>query len=998
MNKTHLKLISEEKIRSLILKKFRDIYIPSSVYRIQLNREFTFQKAKAIIPYLKELGIEAVYCSPFFQASPGSMHGYNVTNPNLINQEIGTWEDYSDFCNILSENSMGQIADIVPNHMGINGNNNPWWQDVLENGETSIYSDYFDINWSPVKKELTHKILIPVLGDFYGNILENQEIRLNYRKGNFFINYYEHEFPVDPKTYPLILEDTDKNLMNETGSDHSDYLELLSIKTAFQNLPFAYEIVNEKKQERNREKEIAKQRLNTLALHSESIRKFIEQRLALLNGNKRDAKSFDLLDNLLNLQPYRLCYWSVASQEINYRRFFDINELAALRIEDEKVFRQYHTLLFQLIHDNKIQGLRIDHPDGLYDPPVYFKRLQREYLLQMILKELQIEPGLLDIEAIKDTLERLLTNEFHLTPPLYILAEKILERDEHLPENWMIHGTVGYDFMNVLNGLYVDRKNENKFAKLYENFIGHPIDYENLVYDKKKFFGLIPMASEINELGHRLDLISETNRNYRDFTRTELTVAIREVIAGFPVYRTYVSPEGLKITERDKKNIHTAITKAKEKTPLLNHAVYDFLEHVLLLKLKIEPGSEEMKLYKDFLMRFQQLSGPIMAKGVEDTSFYVFNRLISLNEVGGDPFTFGYEVQEFHAQNITRNKRWPSSMLSTSTHDTKRSEDLRMRINVLSELPEEWETKINDWAKMNKKYKTLIHHTAEPRPNTEYFIYQTLIGAWPDDTDGTIVSEDFVERIGLYILKSIREAKIYTNWVKPNTNYEKVVDSFIRGLLKNEEFLKSFIPFQKKISLIGKLNSLSATAIKIASPGVVDVYQGNETWNYCLVDPDNRRPVDFKARESLLNEIRASEGKMNQDLQCSKFDYTMKGLFFRRKYKELFVGGEYIPVEVTGARKNNVVAFIRRHGKHIALLAALRFFADFNIREDFILRPDFWQDTGLLIPKGIELPLKLRDVLHEEIIPVKSSQDDTPIKASDLFYNHCARILTDLEG
>lgn len=1008
------KEFSEEKLRTLILKKIRSIFIPSSVYRIQLNSEYTFKHAEKLVPYLKELGFEAVYCSPYFQSVPGSMHGYNITDPNRINQEIGSWEDYVKFCDALTQNSIGHIADIVPNHMGIAGNNNSWWQDILENGQSSLYSDYFDISWKPAKQELSGKVLLPVLGNFYGRVLENREIQLKYQKGGFFVTYFEHEFPIDPKTYPIILEDSEKNLQKKMGKNNPDYLELLSIITAFRNLPSNTESIPEKKMERSREKEITKQRLARLSERSEDIRGFIDNCILNLNGNKDTPESFDRIDSLLDLQAYRLAYWSVAAQEINYRRFFNINELAAIRIEDEEVFRHYHELLFTLIKEGKINGLRIDHTDGLYDPPVYFRRLQREYLLQVVVKEFsdssgsQGESEQIDMDAVRSALETLLADEFVSSPAFYVVAEKILEHNEFLPENWIIHGTVGYDYLNALNGIFVDRRNDIQFSELYEDFIGYRIDFEDLVYDKKKSFGLVPMASEINALGQRLNLISETNRNFRDFTRNDLITAIRAVIAGFPVYRTYVAPEGVNISERDEKDIRAAVAKAVQKTPILNSAVFEFLQDALLLRLTIEAGSEEMKQYKDFLLRFQQLTGPIMAKGVEDTSFYIYNRLVSLNEVGGDPFYFGCTIKDFHAQNLSRNKRWPGSMLATSTHDTKRSEDVRMRINFLSEIPGEWKSRIREWSAFNREYKTMINGVAEPRANTEYFIYQTLIGIWPDEPLTPETRGPFIARILKYMLKSIREAKIFTNWTTSDVEYEKAVEKFTGSILvpdANNSFLKNFTDFQRKISFFGKLNSLSATVLKTGCPGVVDVYQGNETWNYCLVDPDNRQQVDFEFRWRLLNMIKGKTASKNSDLHslCAinqenmnhlKFLYTMKGILFRRKNKEMFTAGEYIPVHVTGTRENNVVAFICKYGKNISITAAGRFFSDWNIDETYTYNPDFWGNTELILPKGMEFPSDLKDVITSDVIGIKMKDQTAVIRVSDLFQTTCACILT----
>lgn len=999
------KVFSEEKLRALVLKKVRAIFIPSAVYRVQLNRDFTFKQAASLVPYLKDIGIEAVYCSPYFQASPGSMHGYNVTDPNHINSEIGSPEDYAHFCEALSQNGLGQIVDVVPNHMGVVGNNNLWWFDILENGPSSVYARYFDIDWKPVKEELWGKVLLPLLGNFYGKVLENQEIQLVFQRGAFTVFYHGHCFPIDPKTYPIILENNIVELEKKIGQESQDFLEYLSIITALRNLPATSEFTPEKIMERNREKEIAKQRLDAMVQRSAEIKSFIEHCVCFFNGNKSDPKSFDPIDRLLDLQPYRLAFWSVASQEINYRRFFDINEFVAIRIEDEKVFRHYHELLFKLIQEGKVNGLRIDHPDGLYDPPVYFQRLQREYLLHMVMKEWEEQSRLeageaeeIDLDAVRNALDHLLVNEFSSSPAFYVVAEKILDRKEPLPENWNIHGTVGYDYLNSLNGLFVDSGNEKAFGKLYEDYIGHPIDFDELVYDKKKFFGLVHMASEINALGHRLDRISETNRNFRDFTRNDLIVAIRETIAGFPVYRTYVSPNCTSISERDEKYIRAAISKACKKTPALNPAVYDFLQDILLLHLKTEMGSEESMLYRDFLLRFQQLTGPIMAKGVEDTSFYVYNRLVSLNEVGGDPFYFGQTADDFHRQNNERNKRWPCSMITSSTHDTKRSEDVRMRINVLSEIPDEWKSKITEWAELNREFKTTIDGVPEPRRNTEYFIYQTLIGVWPDNplTESTV--DSFYERIWQCILKSVREAKIHTNWSKPDTEYEEAVSRFLKAILPqnaSNQFLKSFIPFLQRVAFFGKLNSLSATLIKIASPGVVDIYQGNEMWCYNLVDPDNRRRVDFDPQIRILstmkNEIEGNKsGKLishdliPENMERLKFLYTLMGLRFRRQHKDLFIGGEYLPVEVKGKREKNIVSFIRKRGKTIAIIVAGRFFTQWPVGQNWKHQPDFWENTELIWPNDLEFPTKLRNIVTSDTIDVVHYGQSSAIRVSDL--------------
>lgn len=629
-------------------------------------------------------------------------------------------------------------------------------------------------------------------------------------------------------------------------------------------------------------------------------------------------------------------------------RFFDINELAALRVEDTEVFAFHHRLAFELIARGAVQGLRIDHPDGLYDPPAYFRALQKTYLLET---EKNIPPEKLD-RILKE-------EEFRACAPLFVVVEKILDRKESLPGNWNVQGTVGYDFLNVLNGLFVDPANENKFDELYEQFIGTRLDFESLIYQTKKFFALVHMPSEINMLAYRLDRISETNRRYRDFTLNNLTVAIREVIASFPVYRTYISPEDTEVSERDAKYIHIAIEKAKRRTPGLTRTVYDFLKQILTLKLIPEIGSEEEKQYRDFILRFQQLTGPIMAKGLEDTAFYIYNRLVSLNEVGGDPMHFGTSIGDFHATNIDRNKRWPAGFNASSTHDTKRSEDARMRLNALSEIPDEWASQLAKWALVNEKHKTEIGGVLFPRRNTEYFFYQALIAVWPnEETD----RGKFRERIWNTMLKSAREAKLETNWVNPDQDYEAALKRFVDQVLADGEdnlFPKVFLPFQKKIAEWGMKNSLLATLLKVTAPGIPEIYQGCETWNYSLVDPDNRTPVDFETRVKNLEEIKR-RGLASKD---TKLYVLWKTLTFRKNYPEIFMGGDYIPLKVTGKKEKNIVAYMRKNHGCSAIVIAARFFSELSPDTD-------WEDTAVLLPPGDS---KWKDVLSGKETETESS-------------------------
>jgi (1->4)-alpha-D-glucan 1-alpha-D-glucosylmutase len=989
---------------------------PASTYRLQLNGGFPFREAASVIPYLKELGTAAVYCSPWFAAVPGSLHGYDVTDYAATNPELGTPQDFDEFCAALAEHGLRHIADMVPNHMGI-GRGNRLWLDVLENGQASVFARFFDINWDPVKKDLRGKILLPILGDHYGRALENQDIQLEFAGGGFRVRYRQSVLPVDPQTYPLILAARPEELESRMGKDHPDLAEHLSIVTAFRNLPGNTETDPGRMNERGREKEVAKGRLAALAERSAAIGGHLSEQVRRYNGGKGQPRSFDDLDALLSRQVYRMAHWKVASDEINYRRFFDINELAAIRMEDPQVFASCHRLMFRLIGEGKVHGLRIDHPDGLYDPPTYFRRLQQRYLAGLVLAQKRAagSAGPARVEgvqpaAIPEDLQAALDSpEFRNAAPFPVAVEKILDRKESLPENWCVHGTVGYDFLNALNGLFVDPEAEKAFTALYEEFIGQKIDFDELVYRSKQRFALLHMASEIEDLGHRLDRISEQSRRYRDFTRNNLVLAIRETISCFPVYRTYISPEDVVVSDRDARYIRIAAEKAKSRTPALDPTVYDFLRDVLLLLLEAEVGGEERGLYRDFVMRFQQLTGPVMAKGMEDTAFYIYNRLLSLNEVGGDPTHFGFSPEDFHRQNASRAKRWPAGFITGSTHDAKRGEDVRLRLDVLSEMPKEWQTMISQWALANKKHKPLVRGFPEPRPDTEYMIYQTLLGVWPDPHPQD--QQAFEDRLWQVVLKALREAKSDTDWTRPNLEYEEALRSFLHAILApgaDNHFLENFLPVQARIADLGRWNSLSALTLRLGSPGVVDTYQGTELWDLTLVDPDNRRPVDFAARRRMLAELmaRLASGEPRQavveDLARSRADGRLKlfllrqGLSLRGRRPGLFVGGEYIPLETAGEMADHVVSFQRRNGPDLAVAAGGRFFARLAVNGP---RPPVgdvvWGDTVVILPDGVSGET-LTDVFSGRRIVVHREGGAAFLRVGEMFESLSAALLTNV--
>ena len=799
--------------------------IPLATYRLQFNEAFGFSDAAAIIPYLHNLGISDIYASPYLKARKGSMHGYDIVDHNRLNPDVGSPEEYSLMIGALRRYDMGQLLDIVPNHMCVESSDNEWWMDVLENGPSSPYSRYFDIDWTPVKQAMRNKVLLPLLGDQYGAILENGELWISFAEGVFTLHYYDHFFPIIPRTYRRILSHRLEELERELGDDHPNYHELLSIMTALDHLPHYTEREPERVAERYREKEVIKRRLAKLCGECDVIRAFILANVRIFNGEKGVPASFDLLDQLLREQVYRLSYWRVATEEINYRRFFDINDLGAIRVEKPEVFAAIHRKVFTLIRNKEVTGLRVDHADGLYNPSEYLDRLQAACFAHSRMGSRIGKP--LDNMQIRKRekcyarmFEKILTGNPDFRP-FYIVCEKILSREEQLPMDWPVSGETGYSFANDLNGIFVVAENAMAIDKIYRRFIRTSRNFPDVVYEKKKLVLQSAVSSEINTLGHYLDIIADVDRHTLDFTLPSLVKALVEVIACFPVYRTYTS--GFDVSERDRRYIEYAVKRAKRKNPAMSAAVFDFIRDVLLLEFKDRAEGAHRCIWLDFTMRFQQITGPVMAKGAEDTAFYSFNRLISLNEVGGAPERFGFTLTDFHENNLERQASHPHTMLTTSTHDTKRSEDVRARINVLSEMPLAWREALEHWSRLNRKYKRLVDGQLAPDRNEEYLLYQTLIGAWPMGETNDPEFVRFRQRIAEYMLKSVREAKVNSSWVTPNPAWEEALSSFVTTILNRVEsnlFLRKMEQFQTMTSACGMFNSLAQTLLKIASPGV----------------------------------------------------------------------------------------------------------------------------------------------------------------------------------
>lgn len=910
--------------------------IPIATYRLQLNRNFTFAAAAAIVPYLARLGISHCYTSPCFAARSGSSHGYDVVNPNELNSEIGGLQQYQQFNHRLKENGMGQLLDIVPNHMGVMGSDNHWWLDVLENGLSSFYAPFFDIDWEPVKEELRHKILVPVLGEPYGTALEQAKLTLtvDFQNGSFSIFYYDHRFPLDPCTYPIILGRRIDILEIRLGHDAPDLIELHSLITAFSQLPPCTETDPKKILIRRRDKEILKKRLAQLAASSLDIYRQLEETAAEYNNPA--STSLLALHALLELQPYRLAYWKVAADEINYRRFFNINDLAAVCVENEQVFEMTHRLILDLVKQGLVEGLRIDHPDGLYDPAEYYQRLTRS-----------LQP----ISAADTVL------------PIYLVVEKILAPFEHLPKEWPVHGTTGYDFTNLVNKLFVESSAEKHLLRTYRRFTSITEDFETILYHSKKRIMRLSLASELNVLANRLDRLSELNWQTRDFTLNNLREALSEVAACFPVYRTYVTENT--ITAQDRNYIDWAIAQAKKNSPAADQTIFDFLHSVLLLEPIAGTDHEFRQAAADFARRFQQFTAPVMAKGLEDTAFYIYNPLISLNEVGGDPRRFGASVAAFHRLCRERAEHWPHSMLATSTHDSKRSEDVRCRINVLSEMPIQWQIRLHHWGKLNRRFKTKSNGKTAPSANDEYLLYQTLLGMWPLEYVDESGLADIRQRVQAYMKKSCREAKMRTSWAEPNDFYEQATSSFIDSLLSSttNPFLADFLPFQNLIARLGLYNSLSQCLLKLCSPGVPDIYQGCELWNFHLVDPDNRRPVDYDQCRNMLEKLEeqtAHAGNDRQRLVTELFDtiadgrmklfITWQTLQFRQQQREFFRHSTYLPLSTDGSKAEHVCAFARRSGKQIIIAATARFFLALTDQGEKKPCGSVWAETYLDAP------------------------------------------------
>jgi (1->4)-alpha-D-glucan 1-alpha-D-glucosylmutase len=951
-----------------MLKRVRSdpSHIPVSTYRLQLSGDFTFSQAAELADYLHELGIGDCYVSPFLTAKPGSVHGYDVTNHGTLNPEIGSREDFNRFSERLKQLGMGMIADVVPNHMCIEHPSNGWWWDVLENGPSSPFARFFDIDWKPPKQDLANKVLLPILGDQYGRVLEDQQITVMYDNG-FVADVGNKKLPLSARSWAVVLQPALIELKEKLGDASEHVLELESILTALSHLPGNDEKDEARIHERQREKEIVRKRLAALLDASVDAREAIENSRRQLNGTKGVPRSFDRLENLLSQQSYRLSFWGVAAAEINYRRFFDVNELAAIRVEDPDVFAAVHTLLFDLIKERDIAGLRVDHPDGLFDPAEYFRRLQA---------------GCMTAQCSE--------------APFFIVSEKILVGNEQLHSDWEVEGTTGYDFLGSLNGLFVDRGRRRAFHRLYAAFTGSSPPYEELIYESKKLLLQTAMSSELNVLSGKLDRISEQHRWSRDFTQESLHHVLSETIASFPIYRTYIAGDTSRPDPEDERHIRFAISRAKRRNRSTNESIFDFIQSVLLLEDPDGIDDAQRAERRLFVMRFQQFTGPVMAKGVEDTAFYRYFPLASLNEVGGDAQQFGVAPAAFHSRNLKQLTLWPNTLLATSTHDSKRSEDVRARINVLSEIPSEWYRAIRLWSGLNLRHKVSVAGADAPSAREEYLFYQTLIGIWPMKDPGPQEREELAARLRTYMRKALREAKIHSSWISPQTAYEDAVEGFVRATLErsaDNRFLTEFAAFAGAIVQAAIWNSLSQTLLKICSPGIPDFYQGSELWDFSLVDPDNRRPVDYSLRRRLLNQLHTLEAQgaaslLKQLTQepadgAIKLYVTSRALQFRKANHDLFARGAYIHLRAAGERQNHAIAFARAHEGRTAIAVAGRFFMALGADKRPPVGEEAWGDSVLQLRK--DSGGAFRDVFTGRIVEVEKRNGKYTLPLAGVF-------------
>ncbi len=881
---------------------------PRATYRLQFHKNFTFDDAAKIVPYLARLGISHVYSSPIHMASPGSMHGYDIADHSTINPELGGEEGFRRLSDALAAYGLKLLLDIVPNHMGVGGRTNGWWLSVLEWGRLSPVADAFDIDWE--RRGAQGKLIVPVLGSLYGEALEKGELQVKFDEadGSFSVWHWEHRLPICPASYPLVLD-----LALAAFDDRAKAGELLALTERLRALN-GQELSGPHSALPGTGERLKRQLADIVATHPSS-RKAIDRALAAINGTKGQPESFNILHRLIEAQAYRPAYWRVASSDINYRRFFDINTLAGLRVEIPEIFEYTHDLIVRLVNEGRVHGLRIDHIDGLADPEGYARALQRK-----------VGPG------------------------FYVVVEKILEPGEKL-RVWPVAGTTGYDALNQIDGVLVNQAAGEAFERIYREASGVSDDYDDLLKQAKIEITQGNFASELEALVSDIKAIADSDRRTRDYTAYALRRALVEIIAVFPVYRSYLD-DGAP-APADVRLISNAVDSAKRSSTLPDTSVHDFVAGALLGRADIAAPAD----IRRFRRRFQQLTGPVMAKSLEDTLFYRYGRLIALNEVGGDPGHFGLPLQAFHENNADRAHDWPHAMIATATHDTKRGEDARSRLIALSEMPEIWEEALKLWRETISPYLSDVNGAPAPDANDQVILLQSLLGAWPlelIDTDDSQQLHSFHDRMRGYLTKALREAKRKTSWINPDERYEEAALDLLQIVLDpKSKILERLRPLARRISVLGMLNALSRTILKMTVPGVPDIYQGTEFWDFSLVDPDNRRSVEYEARARSLDDEVSPEALLThwQDGHI-KQRVIARLLQDRADAPALYGHGGYRPLPVEGGRASHAIAFQRQHGEDRLAVIVPRFWSSLVDPDRLQFDPAVWQDTSAALPEG----------------------------------------------
>jgi (1->4)-alpha-D-glucan 1-alpha-D-glucosylmutase len=868
--------------------------IPRATYRLQLHKDFGFEAAAHIAPYLQALGISHVYLSSYLKARAGSRHGYDIVNHGEINPELGDETAFHGFVAALQAHGLRQLLDFVPNHMGVFGADNPLWLEVLEWGPDAVHAGWFDIEWDPERRYLHDKLLVPLLAHQYGRELEHGMLRLRFdpEQGSFAVWAYDtHKLPIWPPHYAQILADGD--------------LKLEQLADAFAWLP------NWRRQMPQRAAEL-KVQLAAAASAGEEVRQALQRALARFEGRPGEPESWQVLHQLIQQQHWRVAHFRVAADDINYRRFFNINDLAGLQMELPEVFDHAHRRVLALVKDGTLDGLRIDHVDGLGDPKAYLRRLQRRVSAR---------------------------HREHF----YLVVEKILSSHETLREDWPIDGTTGYDFLNQVLSMLVDQSAERAFDATYLDFTSERRAFGDIVRLCKLHIIENELASELNMRARDMARLARQNPRTADFTHNLLRRALKELIACFPVYRTYIDGQGAP-DSADQRDLSRALSAARRNETEIHPSAFDFLERVLSGRLVDQPrsGFSHQALLRA-VTRFQQYTGPVVAKALEDTAFYRYNRFVALNEVGGDPERFGSTIAAFHRANQQRAQHWPHAMLTTSTHDTKRGADARARLAALSEFAPEWAQQLPVWSRILRGPAEQTEALERPDRNTEYLLYQLLLCSWPCEClavngGDTAPLAAYADRVRTVMIKSVREARVHTNWAFPDDDYEQSVLALIDAALvgnRSGPFLSAFLPLARRVAESGVHNSLVQIVIALTAPGVPDLYNGAELWDLSMVDPDNRRPVDYTLRARMLaqltEELRADRAACMQRLLgewhdgCVKLATIVTLLEHRRAQRELYENGDYQPLQISGVRADELCAYARSAGEQRLLVAVARF-------------------------------------------------------------------------